>query len=70
MEEIRKFSIKEAASIWGLKYKTLQRKIWYDNENGKPLYGTRMSEVHDRAWEVTEEYMMRYYGDMPTGEGK
>jgi len=68
LEEKQKYSIKEAASIWRLKYKTLQRKIWYDNENGKPLYGTRMSEVHDRAWEVTEEYMTRCYGDMPTEE--
>lgn len=59
------FSIKEAASLWGLKYKTLQRKIWYDNENGKPLHGTRMSQFHESVWEVTEEYMIKNYGEQP-----
>lgn len=68
MGENQIYSIKEAAKLWGLKYKTLQKRIWRDNENGKPLYGTRMSNLHDRAWEVTEEYMIRYYGDMPTEE--
>lgn len=70
MGEKQKYSIREAASLWNLKYRTLQKRIYRDNDNGKPLYGTRMSEVHDRAWEVTEEYMVRYYGDMPTDEGE
>jgi hypothetical protein len=62
---LKRHSTKEAARRWNIKYRTLQRKIWYDNEHGRPMYGTSQSEFHERSWAVTEEYMIKNYGPEP-----
>lgn len=65
MGEETRYSVKEAAERWKLQYGTLQRKIWYDNEHGRPLHGTRSSKFYSRSWEVTEKYMIENYGPAP-----